>query len=367
MNFLQRTKNYSIFSKNILLSAFGRLKHPYKLTFAITSKCNLKCKTCNIWSRESADELSLEEIEKFFMANKYFNWIDLTGGEIFLRKDLLDIAKSIKKNVDNLVMLHYPTNGFLTDKIVEITEEIASLDFNNLVLTVSLDGNEDIHNNIRCNNNSFKRCIETYKRLKKNKHIQVYIGCTLSPFNVGSFDSMFTDLKEYIPDLSYADIHLNIYHYSESLYSNKPMSFDKAEAVDLVKDFIKKKEFTLLNPIILLEYVYLKNISDYLWNNKSPFKCKSGKISCFIDPTGNVYPCTGINVILGNLRENNYDLLKILSSEAAVSLHDKTEKGNCPHCWTPCEAYQNILSNLFIRRKINGINRRLMHHNPDKK
>ena len=43
------------------------------------------------------------------------------------------LNKQLKKNVKNLVMLHYPTNGFLTDKTVEITEEIGSLDFNNLV------------------------------------------------------------------------------------------------------------------------------------------------------------------------------------------------------------------------------------------
>ena len=365
MNLLQRTKSYSIFSKNILLSAVNRLKHPYKLTFAITNKCNLKCKTCDIWNREPADELSFEEIDKFFKANKYFNWIDLTGGEIFLRKDLLDITRSIKKNVKNLVMLHYPTNGFLTDKTVEITEEIASLDFNNLVLTVSLDGNEETHNNIRGNQHAFQRCIETYKKLKKNKHIRVYLGCTLSPFNIDGFSTMFTELREHIPDLTYADIHLNIYHFSETFYSNKQLPLDKKRIIELINDFIKKKGFAFLNPVILMEYVYLKNVRNYLLNNKSPYKCKSGKISCFIDPVGNVYPCTAFNVILGNIRENDYNLLKILSNSKAVSVNEKINEGNCPHCWTPCEAYQNILSNLFIRRTINGVNQKLVYRDPD--
>jgi MoaA/NifB/PqqE/SkfB family radical SAM enzyme len=91
-----KIKSYSVFSTNILLSAFGGLKHPYKLTFAITNKCNLKCKTCNIWQRKPENELTFAEIDKFFAANNYFNWIDLTGGEIFLRKDLPDISRSIK-------------------------------------------------------------------------------------------------------------------------------------------------------------------------------------------------------------------------------------------------------------------------------
>jgi radical SAM protein with 4Fe4S-binding SPASM domain len=126
--------------------------------------------------------------------------------------------------------------------------------------------------------------------------------------------------------------------------------------INLINDFIKKKGFALLNPILLLEYVYLKNIKSYLLNNQSPFKCKSGKISCFIDPLGNVYPCSSYNVVMGSLRENDYDLLRILSNKEAVFLYEKIKNGKCPHCWTPCEAYQNILSNLFIWRKLNGIN-----------
>jgi len=352
MNLSKKLKNYSILSKNILLSASDRLKHPYKLTFAVTNKCNMRCKTCYIWKKKPANELSFEEIDKFFYVNDFFNWIDITGGEIFLRKDLLDITKSIKRNIKNLVMLHYPTNGFLTDRIVDVTGEISSLDFNNLVITVSLDGNKDIHNEIKNNENSFDRCIETYRELKRNKHIKVYIGCTLSPFNINHFGDFFTELKDYIPDLKYSDIHLNIYHYSENLYSNEPLYFDEKKIINLIDDFIKKKGVAFLNPIALLEYVYMKNIKSYLFNRLTPFKCKSGKISCFVDPLGNVYPCTGYNVVMGNLREDNYDLLKILTNKNSVLLNKKIRNGKCPHCWTPCEAYQNILSNLFIKEKI---------------
>ncbi|MBN2532528.1 MAG: radical SAM protein [Spirochaetales bacterium] len=352
---LHKLKAYSVFSRNILLSAFDRSLFPYKLTFAITGKCNLRCRTCYVWKKKSLHELSFEEIDKFFTINNYFNWIDLTGGEIFLRKDLLDITKSIKKNVKNLVMLHYPTNGFLTEKIIQTTEQIASMDFHNLVLTVSIDGNEEVHNTIRNKENSFKRCIDTYRELKKNKHIKVYIGCTLSPFNIDHFKTFYRELRDYLPDLAYSDIHLNIYHYSENLYSNEKLEVDKKRIIDIIEDFIKKKGFLFINPIVLLEYVYLKNIKRYFSNNRFPFKCRAGEISCFIDPQGNVYPCSGYNVLMGSLRKDNYDLLTILHHEENITLTRNIKRGKCPHCWTPCEAYQNILSNLFIRRKSNEV------------
>jgi MoaA/NifB/PqqE/SkfB family radical SAM enzyme len=349
--FFNKTRAYLNFSKNILLSSFNGLPFPYKLTFAITSKCNLQCRTCYIWKKKSVNELSTEEMDRIFYKNNFFNWIDLTGGEIFLRKDLLEITRSIKKNMRNLVMLHYPTNGQLTEKITEITEKIASMDFNRLVLTVSLDGNEEIHNKIRNNKNAFKRCIQTYKELKRNKHINVYLGCTLSPFNLDYFPRYYADLREYIPDLQYSDIHLNIFHHSETLYSNEVLEFDKTKCLDTIENFIQKKRFHLINPIQLMEYVYSKNVKRYYSTQRIPFKCKAGRISCFIDPQGNVYPCTGYNVVLGNLRNYQYDLLQIRSQPDAQSLFRQISNGRCPHCWTPCEAYQNILSNLFIRRK----------------
>ena len=73
MSLLKKIKSYSVLSKNILLSASGRLKHPYKLTFAITNKCNLRCKTCHIWEKKPAGELSSEEIDKFFYVNNFLN------------------------------------------------------------------------------------------------------------------------------------------------------------------------------------------------------------------------------------------------------------------------------------------------------
>ena len=344
-------KAYSVFSGNILLSAFDRLNHPYKLTFAITGKCNLRCNTCYVWKKKSVNELTCEEIDKFFTVNNYFNWVDITGGEIFLRKDLLNITKSIKKNLKNLVMLHYPTNGYLTEEIVGTTEQIASMGFPNLVLTVSLDGNEEIHNKIRNRADSFQRCIGTYRELRKNRHIKVYIGCTLSPFNIDHFKDFYRELKEYIPGVTYSDIHLNIYHYSENLYSNEKLDFDKRKVAEIIHDFIKKKGFLFINPISLLEYFYLTNVVRYFSNDRSPYRCRAGQISCFIDPNGNVYPCSGYNVSMGGLRENGYDLLKILRHTDNIALTGNIRNGRCPHCWTPCEAYQNILSNLFIRRK----------------
>ena len=100
--------------KNILASNFNWLSRAYKLTFAITYRCNARCATCNIWQRKSEKELELNEIDRFFQKNK-FSWINLTGGEPALREDLSEIIKVIQNNNPRLYFMIFTSNGLLPD------------------------------------------------------------------------------------------------------------------------------------------------------------------------------------------------------------------------------------------------------------
>src|SRR3989338_4962752 len=96
----------------VLLSNLKRLKRPYKLSFAITYRCNLRCGMCCIWKRPRQPELTAKEIESFFARSNGFSWVGLTGGEVFLRDDLPDIAAIVLKYCRDLCVLHFPTNGY---------------------------------------------------------------------------------------------------------------------------------------------------------------------------------------------------------------------------------------------------------------
>ncbi|MBU0756356.1 MAG: 4Fe-4S cluster-binding domain-containing protein, partial [Planctomycetes bacterium] len=76
----------------------GRL---FRVILMLTRQCPLQCKTCGIWKNNGSDPgPALEEIASFFEKNQ-FSWINLTGGEIFFRKDLPELfgllAKTQKK------------------------------------------------------------------------------------------------------------------------------------------------------------------------------------------------------------------------------------------------------------------------------
>ena len=98
---------------------------PLKLNFCLTYWCQYRCKTCNIWQRKPTDELTTDEVIAFIRENPDITWADLTGGEIFLRPDIDEILDAVVTGWRRLALLHFPTNGFLTDRIVASVERIA--------------------------------------------------------------------------------------------------------------------------------------------------------------------------------------------------------------------------------------------------
>lgn len=331
--------------KKILLSNLKRLSEPYKITFAVTYKCNSRCKTCGIWKKESKNELKLEEIEKIFDKLNNLSWVDLTGGEIFLRDDIEKIMKTIIEKSENLYMLHFPTNGLLTEKIVNISSEIKKMDIPKFVVSISLDGPREIHDEIRGVEGNFDKAMETYKALDE-LGIDVYFGMTLSDYNIGKYEETLEQLKKEIPGFDEKELHTNIYHTSKHYYSNKKHG-DREELIKDLKKCERNRRGLTLNPIKILEYKYIKRAIDYVKEGEMPLPCKSLSASCFIDPKGNVYPCSIYNRKIGSLRNYNYSLEEIWNSEKAEKIIEEIKNLECGGCWTPCEAYQTILGNLL--------------------
>jgi radical SAM protein with 4Fe4S-binding SPASM domain len=94
-----------------------------------------------------------------------------------------------------------------------------------------------------------------------------------------------------------------------------------------------------------MEYQYLKRVPSFLAAGKTPMKCSALSTSVFIDPTGNVYPCTIYDKKVGNIKERS--LRTIWADYETKVLAEEIRGFHCPQCWTPCEAYQTIIANRF--------------------
>ena len=325
--------------------------NPFELNFAITYKCNSRCEICNIWKEKRTDELTIEEIEKFSKKINFIHWIRLTGGEPFLRKDYVNIVKTLNENLSDLYLITTPTNGLLLDLIYEKVKNVLNFFKKKYIITVSLDGPKEIHDKIRGIKGSWEKAVETYKKLKElekgYKNFKVFFGYTISPLNIGLFEKTIEEVRKLIPEITAKDFHINLFQVSEVYYKNKDVKIEESFFKNAQKelDSILKLRVKSKNYIESIENKYMKLGKEYLKTKKIPIKCNVFNLSCFVDPFGDVFPCTIFNEKLGNLRKNNYDLKGILTSEKTKKIVKKIIDNKCPQCWTPCEAHQIILSN----------------------
>jgi MoaA/NifB/PqqE/SkfB family radical SAM enzyme len=74
-----------------------KIKPPYLISYAVTKKCNLKCKHCysDATKEQAPDELITEKSKKLLddIANWGIKLLIFDGGEPLYRDDFFDIAK----------------------------------------------------------------------------------------------------------------------------------------------------------------------------------------------------------------------------------------------------------------------------------
>lgn len=340
---------YGIAAGRVLRANARPLEAPLKLTFALTYWCQYRCKTCNIWQRKPVDELTSQEVFDFIDRNRDTAWLDLTGGEIFLRKDVGDILERIVRTWRQLVILHFPTNGFLTDAIASAAARIAHQSAARILITVSVDGDEVLNDEIRGIKGGFRRQVETFRALKEIAGVRPVFGMTLSRGNAGRFEETFRACQREVPGLGIEDFHLNVAQISDHYYGNGGASalLATAEQVRPEIDRYRALRGRPRSPSAWVEDRYLHHLDRFLATGRTPMACHSLRSSCFIDPWGTVYPCITYDRPIGHLRETDLRLAPIWSSAEARTLQGEIWKGNCPQCWTACEAYPSIVGNLL--------------------
>ncbi len=140
------------------LRATGNPVKPHALSIEITQKCIARCMMCNIWQYRDIVEHSVDDWIGLLSSPLFSDLreLDITGGEPFLREDLLELTDAISHlqdaNLRKIKSLAVTTNGFLTPRILEFTEKaIARLSPKgiNLVMVFAMDGIGEIHDRIR--------------------------------------------------------------------------------------------------------------------------------------------------------------------------------------------------------------------------
>jgi MoaA/NifB/PqqE/SkfB family radical SAM enzyme len=317
---------------------------PYKLLLSLTDRCTHRCQACRTWTVAPGDELRPTEIATLLGGLPSLRWLDLTGGEIVARPDAGELAEAVAGQAERLVFLHFATNGWEPGKVRMFAQGLLRARGPRLVVTVSVDGDEALHDRMRGQPGAFGRAVETVQALAGLPHTDVYLGTTLTPLNAPHLDRVGEALARALPALVPARWHVNGMTHSAHFFRNEGVpGLDAADALAAARA-IERLRGRSRDAFALIERVYLRALRSYLATGRAPAPCQALRASVFVGATGEVHPCHLRGERLGNVRAAGLSLPRVLAGPRARALRRRLEREGCAGCWTPCEAYHAIVA-----------------------
>lgn len=320
--------------KLFLLKFFNSKKIvPYKVLINLTDLCNSRCNFCDIWKIKPQNEINVDNIIKSFDGTeKDIYWLSLSGGEVTLVKYYFDLIDELKKKLPNLKIIAFTTNCLTPKRVVKYARYIKDNGFDPLI-TLSLDGDEKLHDEVRGVKGNYKKCLETYEMLKKENILCNY-GITLSKKNYEFVKNDYHNYKDTMKAVTF--IH------SEGIY-NKENSYEDDEKI--IKSLkIIDKNFKIKKLYEIIEKIHIKISIKFLEQKrkKNIIPCDVLNSSIHIMQDGAVKPCMFMEEI-GNIKENN--MLSFLKKESTHRIKEKIKRDQCPKCWMNCYSPHSIMQN----------------------
>lgn len=327
---------------------------PMNIGLFVTSRCNLRCKHCFYWKqiKQSANknELTLEEIKKISKNLDTVYYLTITGGEPSLRNDLPEICETFYKN-NNLRMISFHTNGMLPEKIKKQTKQIFEKCKNvKINIGIGVDGLKKTHNFIRGNDKSFKNVLKTISYLKKLRisypNLDIQCCSTFSSYSI----------KGLLNAANYFQNRLGIQFGQTFVRGNSHYKQAKNVSLEEFQDYYKKRtayskdkrkfyrtySFAILKQVIgyFVPVTVIKTLSE----KAQVLPCKAGLKTIVINEVGEVFPCEMLNKKMGDLRETDYDLKKILSNKVSQEIIKGIREKKC-YCTHEGNMYVNLIFN----------------------
>lgn len=317
---------------------FHRPSTPTRVVMDLTRRCNLRCEMCHTWQVTPGHELTPAEVRSILGQMPRLCWLDVTGGEIFLRRDALELLDAVLDAAPALRMLHFPTNGWFTARTVEAVRRVrARRPEVSLIVTVSLDGPRELHDRIRGREGSYDRALETFRALRAIDGVGVYVGTTVTPSNADHVAELGEALRAAVPGFTPAEWHWNWLQISRHFFDNADLGSLPAVKSDRLVVTHLQRRGAPRSLVDLMELVFLVNLEAYLKGEPSGVTCQSLRSTCFISPEGDLYPCHVYDRPLGNLRAR--PVRDVWNDPATRAARADIERLACGGCFTPCEAY----------------------------
>jgi MoaA/NifB/PqqE/SkfB family radical SAM enzyme len=319
---------------------------PLALNYFVTSSCNGRCRHCFYdTNTDGPKELDISEIERFAKSLDSLLYLNITGGEPFMRKDLIEIADIFYRYTAPR-KITVTTNGFFMEEAVRFAA--AAVRFNDTIveLNISIDALDAAHDAIRGVDGIFEKAIDTYKKIREsgissnsNSSSNVRVGFILT-FMRSNADSLEKTI-EYLAGLNPDFISLNLVRgevsdpdekfFAETIdfkkfesYLDKIKSIGGRQSVGFIDNLRRSKTDLILD--------YRKKI--YLADEYT-CKCLAGTSIGVLYPDGSLSPCELLGDGFGNVRDHEFDIGRLWKSSRAKHFRKTIYDSKC-RCTHEC-------------------------------
>jgi MoaA/NifB/PqqE/SkfB family radical SAM enzyme len=333
-----------------------RKSRPLHLAFFVTRRCNARCPFCFYLENKEAPspepELSLEEIEQVSRSMGNLLWVAFSGGEVYLREDIVEISRIFYDNNKPSILL-YPTNGLMPELIRDRTEQILRGCPNSVVaVKLSLDGIGERHDALRGMPGSFDKVMETYNLLgpllEEFANFELGINTVFCSSNQDDMD----EIIEFVKGLEMVKTHtLSLVRGDIRDEAYKDFDIEKyLRAIEKIERNLKDGS----SPTYGFGGARVKAAQDILQRRlihrtvkekRRQIPCYAGRLNIVLTETGDVFPCENLknNFKLGSIRDFELDINLLLESDRAKKIISPIKEG-C-FCTHECYMMTNILFN----------------------
>lgn len=340
------------------LPAIAGKSQPGFLIFYATNRCNFRCNFCfygeEIEKGQKADELSLEEIEKIAQTTGPLLQLSITGGEPFLRKNLAKIVHIFVRHT-NPWFVTIPTNASMPDRMAEFLEEVLpahpSIDFR---IVFSIEGIGDEHDDIRSTPGSYDKIVESHKLLSAMRQRFPNLVIDANSVLTARSESTLIDTLGYLDqNFEFDNLSITFARGDISDESLKKTSREKYEEINRFLEGLKRgKESRFLYPVWRgVRDVSRHNLIRTVFDNEFVTPCVAARKIIVIGETGDVLPCEILGRSMGNLRDYDYDLKRLLTSAENNELRKWIVESKCK-CSFECALTANVAWNLTSYPKL---------------
>ncbi|WP_156021144.1 radical SAM/SPASM domain-containing protein [Streptococcus ruminantium] len=277
---------------------------PIFVIIELTTRCNWRCHHCYLPEHEkkglSTNELKnvIDELREFGV-----HQIAFTGGELFMRKDALDIIEYARNKYFRVSILS--NASLITEKIARKLSELYITDFSSTIFSML----PDVHDSITGIKGSHRAAMRGIKRLQE-QGISIELKSPILKQNKDSFESVYAYcLENNFSYMSSTCIFPRIDgNYAPLRYSLNDDELEKAIAIsDRIMNYTAR---------------------EFLTENM----CNILKTSFAISATGDIFPCNSFFLKMGNILEET--IVEIWNKPKYLEVRNLKNKNltNCLDC-----------------------------------